>query len=107
LPVDPLSCSVVHVQNADTAGTTISAASPNQRCYVLALMYRNGSAGALTPTLVSNSNTMWSGTSQAAGAANFYNLGGLPVSDGVNKAVTFLGTASATSDLTVWFYLGP
>lgn len=102
-----------HVQNADTASTAIGAASATQQVYVLGVYYRNGSAGTLTPTLVANSKTMWGGEPQAAGASKFYSFtgvgegGGLPVSDGVNHAVTFLATASATSDLTVWWFYGP
>lgn len=98
----------VHVENADTASTAIGAASAIQRYYVLALYYRNGTGGALAPKLISNAKTMWSATAQAAGASGYYTFGtGLPVSDGVNQAVTFSSTASATSDLTVWGYYGP
>ena len=101
-----------HIQNADTASAVIAAASAGQRIYVIAVYYRNGTVGALTPVLTSNAKTMWGGAPQATLTSAFYLLGGgggfgLPVSDGVAFNVTFLSTASATSDLTVWWYYGP
>lgn len=99
-----------HVENADTNAAVIAAASTTQRVYVIALFYRNGTGGTLTPALISNAKAIWRGTAQATTVSNFYNLSvggeGLPVSDGVNQNVTFLATASATSDLTVWWYYG-
>lgn len=98
---------VTHIENADTNAAVVAAASATQRVYVLALFYRNGTGGTLTPALISNAKAMWRGTAQATTVSNFYWLNGLPCSDSVNQSVTFLATASATSDLTVWWYYGP
>ena len=99
---------VTHVDNADTASTVIAAASAAQRCYVLGLYYRNGSAGALNPVMNSNANKMWGGASVGAGGSAYFAISseGLPMSDGVNNSLTFGSSASVTSDLTVWWFYG-
>lgn len=108
MPV-PSQVTITHFDNVDVASAVIAAASASQRVYVIGLMYTNGTAGALNPKMVSNAKTMWFGSSVGAGGSNYFLLSseGVPISDGVNQAVTFGAAASAASWLTVWWFYGP